>query len=249
MTINIKGKIGVEIECIALHKHRTALSNLCRELGYINSSDGSISHYDYAKYNAYEFKSKVYPITEIKQLFIDVKRFLRLVKVNSTCGLHMHISFEKMSDYYKILNWKVVKQFENNYNVTFTADNEQSRKSVHYCKFYNTEDVFISETKQQLENTHKGNFRYHSVNFNAFNQHNTIEFRIFAATNKILTFKKYVNFLLINLENFVTTENFVTLDLSKNVKVPKLKGKILINELITKDEIDQIKNGDSTCVI
>jgi len=242
MKTNFKGNIGIEIECITKNRNRVKLSNLCSELNYENSSDPSIHDYNSSTENAREFKSKIYNIKEIKQLFIDVKRILKLIKVNSCCGLHVHLSFDKMPNYYKLLCWKFVEQFENAYNTTFTQEIEQQRKNIRWCKVYGTEINFNLDSTQQVSNSHKGNYRYHSVNFNAFNQHKTVEFRIFPGTNKIMTFKKYVNFLVKNVDDFLKTEKFNAIEVAKKMTTLKPKEKVIIREIIKRAESNSGEN-------
>lgn len=243
MTTKIKGKIGIEIECFSKTKNNEKLRLLADELTYVMSSDGSIHDYSYSTESPHEFKSKVYELTEIKQLFIDVQKIYKLIKVNQSCGLHIHLSFEKMSNYYKLLCWKFIEKFQKEYELKFTTPIEQSRKWKNYSKFYQNQISFDLNTTKQIEIRHKNDSRFHCINFNAFNHYKTIEFRIFPATNKISKFKQYVKFLINIVETFLAHETFKEFEKTKDKLKPKEKKKTLIIKVITKNEINQLKLG------
>jgi len=245
--INFLGNVGFEIEGIVKKKNRDKLRNVAHELDYDFSDDGSIRNYNYTTENSVELKSKIYNVNELETLFKDVRKILKLIRVNDSCGLHIHLSFEKMSNYYKLICWKFVEQFQEKYNLTFIDENEQKRKELHYSKFYPTEVVFNLQTKEQVstpKRNGKPHSRYHSINFNAFNHYKTVEFRIFAATNKITKFKKYVKFLIENVDKYLKNEKFDEINAQKKVKIPKNEKKVIIQEVIKKEDIQNINSRE-----
>lgn len=241
MEYNFKGKIGAEIECIVKKKDAQKLKDLCDNLNYVLSSDGSIRDYNYAKEEAREIKIKPYDIKDIKKMSEDIKKVFKLIKVNKSCGLHIHLSFEKLSNYYKLCCWKFVEQFQNSYNNKFSLAIEQERKQNHFSKFYDTEISYNMDVNDQVakpKSYGKPSSRYHCINFNAFVLYKTVEFRIFCATSKIKKFKDNVNFLLKNVDDFLKQENFKSFEVAKpQIKMQKQQDKVVIKEIITKEEI------------
>lgn len=246
MKIKFRGQIGFEIECFTKLKNMNKINALIRQLNWTSDYDGSIGGYNRSTETSFEFKSKIYSLDDIKIMLNDVKKVYKLVKVNRSCGLHIHLSFEKLSNYYKLLCWNFIKQFETEYNTTFTSEDEQIRKTSHYSKFYETEINFNMDSQDQLvhgRNDRKPSSRYHSVNFNAFHRYKTVEFRIFPATNKISKFKKYMTFLLTNINKFLIKSNFSNIEVSKaQIKIPNPEEKVIIKEIITKEEVKRLQS-------
>lgn len=195
--VNFEGCFGCEIEGLILEREFEKLKDITlknNKRGWALGGDGSI-RCDNPDYCGFELKAGVYKFTELNILIEDLKPVFDLIKVNASCGLHMHVSFKDILNYYKLLNWGFVDNFQKNYLNKFKNNLEQNRSSNYYSKFVNDEISFNNIIEQQLKDAYKDNSRYHAVNFNAFNLYKTIEFRIFPATSHLNKFVEYLNFL------------------------------------------------------
>lgn len=231
-----KGKIGVEIECIVKSDKIETVRRIAERKGWEWSGDGSIREYDYATETSIEFKSKPYKVDELDAFFDDVKEIYEYARVNDSCGLHMHLSFENISNYYKLLCWKFVDSFQKSYETEFTSAVEVERKTKSYSKFFNGESDFSAKVRHQLrygKHDMKPQSRYQCINFNAYNRYGTVEFRIFAAANGITKFKNYVKFLLGNVETFLSNETFEVISIVKKPFKENAEEKVVIKEKIS----------------
>jgi len=230
---NIKGCLGCEIEGLIkttdLRKLKLITS---KQEGWVLGGDGSIHNSLGDGYTTFELKVGIYKIEDKPKMLNDLKKVFELIKVNTSCGLHIHVSFKHMSDYYKLLNWGWVNSFQNSYNNIFTSATEQARKNGGYSSFYHDESQFNNIVEQQLKYYHK-TARYFSVNFNAFNLYKTIEFRIFPATDNLNKFTEYLNFLLGEIRKGLNLENdFKKYDIEVKEKNKTHAGPVIIKEVI-----------------
>lgn len=233
----MEGKIGWEIECFATYDNAEIAKNLARTFNWKVGSDGSIRNYPDG-HTSLEFKSRVISIAEIDIMLEETKKILALVKVNSTCGLHIHLSFAKMADYYKLMTWKFAQMFQNKFKEIFTSSNDTLRITEYYSYFYTSEEYFNKRISTQILDNYKSHERYNSINYNAFNLYKTIEFRAFAATDSFLKFKKTVNFLLNIVEEHISESNFQEIHKTFTKKVIKNpNAKTIIKEIITKQDL------------
>lgn len=250
MKTNLNGKIGCEVECYILRSRIVKVKALCTSNKWKFSDDGSISTPNYSKYQSAEIKVGIYKLSEIDKMIDEVKKLLLLVSVNRSCGLHVHISFANTADYYKLLTWKYVNDFQNLIKANFTTGDELERLNPngrgHFCRLYQNESEFLSITSDQLRSTGKS-YRYNSVNFNAYNLYGTIEYRIFPATNKIIKFKKYLSLLLTSAEKQIKT--FKLENKEVNLTHKKKKDFVqtdeikVITDIITKKEKEDVINS------
>jgi hypothetical protein len=191
-------KFGLEIEGFAEETDlEETIRPICEEIGYSVGSDGSIdvdTEMDCPR--DFEIRTKVYDKTELEDCLSSIAKFYKYVYVNNSCGLHIHISFDNMKNYYRLLSWDFVKRFQEAYKAKFTENYEQSRIKSEYCKFYKDESIFCEKSKEQTRNILKGSYRRYAVNFNSFNIVKTIEFRIFPAARSMEKLRSYVEFLL-----------------------------------------------------
>jgi hypothetical protein len=229
-----KGKIGCEIELIIERRKVLQLRDMCEETGWVFGGDGSI-HCNDSSYETAEIKSKVYKIEEIPEMLEFVKKAMTLIKVNSSCGLHFHISFENVINYYKLFNYEFVKFFQEKIKEKFTSEKEKERLSSRWCQFYRDESHFKSIKREQLKAFHK-NERYYAINYNAYNLYKTVEFRIFPATNKVLTFTKYLKMVVNDIDSYL--QNFKTIPVIKKIYTCKVKKRpdnvpIIIEEVLS----------------
>lgn len=220
-------KIGVEIEGFIPCIKRDKLKAYCKKKKIKLDSDGSVDYRFYRTINPLDYQQPVkwenktaHPDDTMRielngmGLVFDIKdlnKFYRTINklfsfgivVNSSCGLHLHISFNDTKNYFKLFSWDFINQFQNSLNEVLLSDYEKTRFISYYCKPYLTEKEFQNMTDKQVLDFYKSGARYYSINFNSFNIHKTIEFRVFASTNQIKTFKRYVNFWLNNIHDYL----------------------------------------------
>lgn len=173
---------------------------------FISVTDGSI-HLNKKNCDNAEFNSCVYEdINTKKDLKIILQDFKELSEfigeINNTMGLHFHISFKNFSDYYSLLNYKFFEVFINGYIDKFKNEIEQKRINNNFCSPYLNEKEFNLITRNQLKFNYKC-ARYKAINYNSFNIHKTIEFRIFPSTKSLKKFKEYLYFLYDCIINYL----------------------------------------------
>lgn len=176
------------------NKNAENFYKLLAKLKYNYGGDGSIQTNSFGL----ELKSFVYTIkdkTDLNKVFEDFKLISEFIEdVNKTCGLHIHLSFKNLADYYTLLNFSFADGFIKKYKEKFKTDDELQRVNNSYCRKYLSENDFKINTRKALQCNYKA-FRYFAVNYNAYNLYKTIEFRIFPSTKNPNKFKDYVNFL------------------------------------------------------
>jgi hypothetical protein len=228
--MTLKATIGIEIEgFIPINKY-DKIREYCRLKNIDFGSDGSvhnnrmdipepntITHQELLSYYAFEIRGMglVYDIENKTEFFKMIKKLFDFgIKVNSSCGLHFHISFKQKSNFFKILSYNFINSFQENIKKILINDYEKLRFSNDYCKPYKDKKDFIRATTQQVYCLNKDCSRYQSINFNSYNIHKTIEFRILPATSKILKFKKYINFILKEIEDFLNTKKEILFNIN-----------------------------------
>jgi len=232
-----EGKVGCEVECIIKKVDKPKIMALCKKAEWIVGYDGSIRNYDFSTEESIELKSFVYKTSDIKKMITFVKKLSPLIRVNKTCGLHIHISFENILNYHKVLKYEFVKYFQGVIETAFTTLEEKSRLQNDFCKFYTDESHFDKVSTIQLKNFHKSE-RYYAINYNAYNLYKTIEFRIFPATTDITTFEKYLSLATNKVTEYLDTSKIMPIKINFTNKVKKRLDNqpVVISEVITNKE-------------
>jgi len=230
-----EGKVGCEIECLSDSSNRTMLRRFAQENNWRVNDDGSIGGERFNE-STFEFNSKPYNTSETKDFVKHAEDILKLVRVNKTCGLHFHISFADLENYYKLASWDFIQYFQEKIKQLFKSKEEVRRLSNHYCKLYTSENDFKTTTNNQIADTHKSSYRYKAINFNAYNLIGTIEFRIFAATSKPRKFKKYLIFLLKTINDYIKNNSFkeISIKLEGPTQTKGRNKPTIIREIISK---------------
>jgi len=199
----MKMNIGFELE--AGVRDDSEARKTARSIKWQTGSDGSIN---IRKCNSYpiEFKSKVYIMPKnLNQMIADFKIISNEVNdINSSMGLHVHVSFSDKITYCRLCSYKFVRKFQTSYRKRFTKAKEQRRMGNSYCRFYPSKKQFEEEILKQIEFQ---DGKYRSINFGAISGHGTIEFRIFPATKSVVEFKRYVNFVRRMILTFIKKNN------------------------------------------
>jgi hypothetical protein len=230
---NIKGKFGCEIECYYKYDDDDKVRELCRNNNWKLGEDGSVST-SLSDSKTAEIKVGVYDFEKIP--YTEIAKLFKLVHVNSSCGLHFHLSFENPTIYYKLFSWKFVEKFQKELLSILKSAREKERVNGSYCSYYRGENEFEDVANNQIEANFKTGSRYKAVNFNAYNLYGTFEFRIFAATNTLVKFKRYIKFLFKQINEYTNQVNKMTpIKIEGIVKVKKVKP-ILIKEIIKKEK-------------
>jgi len=238
----INGRVGCEIEGIVKIDKENELKNLCHTNHWVYAYDGSIRGNRCGE-NIFEFKAGIYKINEKQKLVDELKKAFSIIRVNNTCGLHIHLSFDCIPEYYKLYSWQFVNVFQNVIKSKLKTQSEKRRFTNHFCKFYINEADFKNATEKQLQSFGKGGDRYYAVNFNSCNVYNTIEFRIFPATKNIKKFEYYLNLLLKTIESYISEVKLEPIKLSI-IHRPKIKEETkpwIYKEIITKKEKEMPK--------
>jgi hypothetical protein len=210
--------IGYELE--AGLKENSGVRNVARQLGFRIGDDGSVYCDDMDTWEA-ELNSPVYQGQKGKKLlffelkkpdmdnkiFSDFEQLSHYVKeINDSMGLHIHVSFKNKKYYQYLFSFAFVKFFQKEYMRHFKKPVERNRANNEYCEFYDDGDIYeFKDIKDEALGSHdKCDARNHSVNFNSYPVHKTIEFRIFPATKRSKDFKRYVNFVTGCVTSFIS---------------------------------------------
>jgi len=193
----LKGLISVEVECLVHCNKIDEVNRIATSKNWIMGYDGTIERRGLSRnYEPYEIKMCKYPLNDYKKLLDDLKTLSKLIKTNGSCGLHIHISFKNITNYYKLLNWDFVDLFQKAYIKQFTSEEEKRRVFINWSKFFKNKEDFERKIERQLYFNSKCPERYQSINFNAFNLYHTIEFRAFTGTHDFKKFKENYYFLM-----------------------------------------------------
>lgn len=214
------------------------------------NSDGSIHTNSYAM----ELNSRVYTDIKTKEdlkvILEDIKPLFSFIEdCNNSMGLHFHISFKSLVDYYTLLDYEFFKLFVEKYKTKFTDSKEQYRLNNGFCKSSIEEKEFNKITRLQLKSYCK-NARYTAINYNSFNIHKTIEFRIFPSVNNLKKFEDYLYFLYDTIIKYLKEEGEDNTDgVYINKKSKKEDNKLLNSkEVLNLNEFEVLKGIDITGV-
>lgn len=167
-------KVGVEIEAGLID---TNLSYPLKD-NWSVTNDGSISSYTHV---AKELVSEPFPIKSINKLFADIKNIYSIIgDINDSMGFHIHISFREKRHYMNLASLEFCKYFFNKLqsdNVLWSLIHAQEQNRYRWAS-PEYKDCYQIDT--QIAEYDKSECRYKMLNF-AYNQHRTIECRIFPA--------------------------------------------------------------------
>jgi len=112
-------------------------------------------------------------------------------KVNSSCGLHVHIGVENLTQtqYVNVFkNYKMLELVIDNFMA-----NSRRKSNNGYCRSLRDHDFSYCTTMSDVANE-LDNDRYHKVNPMAWGRHHTIEFRQHQGTVNFIKIKNWVSF-------------------------------------------------------
>jgi hypothetical protein len=153
--------IGIEIECYS-KMNRISLQKLffkydLEEYAMIGNDSSIHPNVDEEHYNTFELRLLI-PQTELNMILKKFGRVFRIarLKVNSTCGLHVHIDMRQRD---------VEKSFQKflNFQDALFAIVEKDRWNNIFC---------VLTTDEDRDDHHQ------AVNYSAYDEHETIEIRI-----------------------------------------------------------------------
>ena len=114
------------------------------------------------------------------------------VKVNGSCGLHVHIDAAGFS----MATWRNLALSYKHLEPVIDRFMPASRRDNYYCKglgHVSDEMIRSARTVNELKNR-IGN-RYHKVNLEAYSRHKTVEFRQHSGTTNFTKMRNWVLFL------------------------------------------------------
>lgn len=194
-------KVGFELEGFTdEHEQHIQLRNGVRACGFSTDDDPSIQ-------GAYTIEVKSPPMKP-KEIDGNVKALFGVLddvgfSVNSSCGLHVHISLRDQSAYFKLRSWEFAGYFQRAYARTFRRELEKFRLMNRFCKAYENKTDFERNVRAQLAANDKTGVRYKAINYNSYNLYNTVEFRVFPATTSEKKLREYVAFAMDCVEVFL----------------------------------------------
>lgn len=228
-------KFGCEIEgYVKTSEDSEALHDLINSFGWEYGSDGSISPQE-SCYETLEIQTTPYLRKDYELFLQHIEQIYNYMKFNSTCGLHIHLSFDDMSNYFSLLDWGFVSKFQDAYNDKFKEECEQERKLNRYSRFFKDKKDYEYKTQNQTYEQSKSRERYTAINFNAYNLYKTIEFRIFPAATSPHKFKDYLVWLLEFVADYINTNKEVKKVIKHKILLRSTKT--LIIDLDNKDKI------------
>lgn len=198
---------GVEIECLvarqrlideARHFNRTVLSQVYnhedREDNFKIVRDGSL-----AGENANEVVSPILRgvdgVTHLKDVCTALAN--ANAKVNKSCGLHVHISAEGLTEEDQMNIYRLYAKAERVID-TFMPKSRRGSENC-YCRSIAN---YIGKSKREVLQLG----RYHKVNLMALISHNTIEFRQHSGTVEYEKIKNWISFCAGLVEYVKTTD-------------------------------------------
>lgn len=133
------------------------------------------------------------------------------VKVNNSCGLHVHMDAADFT----INTWKNLALSYKNIENVINAFMPNTRRDNHYCKSLSriSENMILeANTISDLREAF-GNDRYHKVNLEAYARHRTVEFRQHGGSTNFTKMSNWVLFLsrMITFAQHAKVEAGVTL--------------------------------------
>ncbi|MCC8153997.1 MAG: amidoligase family protein [Tannerellaceae bacterium] len=114
------------------------------------------------------------------------------VKVNSSCGLHIHFDAANFA----LQTWKNVALTYKNIESVIDSFMPSSRRDNRYCRALravSTQKIQNATSIQQLQASAFSNDRYYKINTMSYNRHKTIEFRQHAGS---VNHEKITNWIL-----------------------------------------------------
>lgn len=205
---DVEGKVsgrftfGVEMECFV---NSGAIRTAAERTGMAYEYEG-YNHRDGHSYFKFTTDSSVRgmddPIECVSPVLTgnDGKRMLKNAcktlnkadaKVNSTCGLHVHIGAAKLNDkqYCNVfVNYMYLEAIIDTFMTRSRRNNEYAR-SIQDHKYSIERALTIENMQNALHNC-----RYHKINPMSYNRHKTIEFRQHAGTTNYKKIINWVNF-------------------------------------------------------
>lgn len=115
------------------------------------------------------------------------------VKVNDSCGLHVHIDAADFT----MNTWKNLALTYKNIENVINAFMPGNRRDNYYCRSLSTiseNRILGADTIDELRGVF-GNQRYHKVNLEAYARHRTVEFRQHGGSTNFTKMKNWILFL------------------------------------------------------
>lgn len=194
---------GVEIECINANRHslteaasRNNVALRCEGYNHTDNrryfkvvSDGSLTGSD-----ANEIVSPI--LAGQKKGFESIKNIISVLdevgaKVNSSCGLHVHIGIAKLTDEQYVNIFKNYQKLELAID-SFMAYSRRANNG-HYAKSLQDYDFSSCHTKLDVEDVLRCD-RYYKLNPVSYLRHSTIEFRQHQGTTNYKKIEMWVKF-------------------------------------------------------
>lgn len=198
---------GVEIECLFMpNQTYSALQQLGvgykADMGYHHTNgnkcfefkrDGSLHGNDNSAHRPIEMVS---PVLKGGKGFGQLEKACKALnegdaRVNKTCGLHVHIGVERLSDEAYVNIFRNYQMLESVID-SFMAESRRKNNNT-YCKSIKNIDFSACRTKEDVAVAMSRN-RYYKVNAMSYRMHRTIEFRQHQGTTNFEKIKMWVNF-------------------------------------------------------
>lgn len=115
------------------------------------------------------------------------------VKVNDSCGLHIHMDAADFT----METWKNLALTYKHIEPMIDKFMPNSRRNNTYCRSLNTvsdDKIKSARTIDELREVYH-NQRYHKVNFEAYSRHKTVEFRQHSGTTNFTKIENWVRFI------------------------------------------------------
>ena len=114
------------------------------------------------------------------------------VKVNESCGLHVHIDAAGFS----METWRNLALSYKHLEPVIDRFMPASRRDNYYCKgLGHVSDAMIRSARTVDELKSRIGNRYHKVNLEAYSRHKTVEFRQHSGTTNFIKIRNWVLFL------------------------------------------------------
>lgn len=221
-------RYGVEIECLTTRYNVGAFNTWLQENHIAYGSDGSIR---VEESDDYGIELKPGPLS-----FTDMAKILKKItevtdrfglKVNSSCGLHVHVSNKR---FYKVRNLKRLLAFWASIEDVLLSTQPPSRINNQYCKRRLLDSVTrtmkLPVLKEALLDYVGQEDRYYALNIASLRRHGTVECRMHSAS---INNEKIVNWMILLTSIF----NWVFEKYDKNI-VEQLKNATMNQEKIIK---------------
>lgn len=193
---------GVEIECYNCNRYE--LENKCSEKG-VDCQSQSYNHRDTKLYYKIVSDSSltgensnevVSPVLQGKKGMSSLEKVCAALneigaRVNRSCGLHVHIGAENISNEHFV---RIIKNYKRLERVIDTFMPESRRgDNNQFCR--TLQDVNIESCNTKSDAINELGTRYRKVNAHAYLRHRTIEFRQHSGTVDFEKISNWVKFL------------------------------------------------------